>query len=140
MLNSEYIVGLVDGEGSFSIHVWTPRASLKRRALVELRFYVKLNERDLPLLKELQQFFGCGKIYAQKDKRPNHRDCYRYEVFNRQELADTIIPFFEKHPPRSLTKQKDFKIFRHILELVQAKEHFTKTGLENIQTLKIQMH
>lgn len=140
MLTNDYVLGLIDGEGSFSVHVWTPKASLKRRALVELRFYVKLNERDLLLLQELQKFFGCGKIYAQKDKRPNHRNCYRYEVFNRQELTENIIPFFEKNSPKSTSRKKDFEIFKRILWLVQQKEHFTQTGLLAIQELKAQMH
>ena len=140
MLTADYVVGLVDGEGSFNVHVWTPRASLKRRALVELRFYLKLVDRDLPLLQELRMFFGCGKIYRQKDFRPNHNHCSRYEVFNRTELAQIIVPFFETNPLRSVSKQKDFELFKKVLKLVQQKEHFTPTGLLRIQDLKIQMH
>lgn len=140
MLSNDYVVGLVDGEGSFAVHVWTPKSSPKRRALVKLRFYVKLNERDLPLLEELHEFFGCGKIYFQRDRRPNHRNCYRFEVFNRKELAQKIIPFFEAYQPRSGTKLKDFQFFKQILEQVERKEHLTVTGLAAIRELQTQMH
>lgn len=140
MITADYIVGLVDGEGSFNVHVWTPRSSPKRRALVELRFYLKLIDRDLVVLEELQNFFQCGKIYRQKDFRPNHQHCNRFEVFNRTELAEKIVPFFEAHPLRSVSKQHDFSLFKQILGLVQAKEHLTEPGLQTIRSLKEQMH
>jgi len=140
MISADYIVGLVDGEGSFCVHVWTPNSSLKRRALVELRFYLKLIDRDKVVLEELQNFFQCGKIYQQKDFRKNHQHCNRFEVFNRSELATTIVPFFEKHSLQTVSKQKDFVLFSQVLKLVQAKEHLTEPGLTKIRTLKDQMH
>ncbi len=140
MLNADYIVGLVDGEGSFNVHIWTPKSSIRRRALVELRFYLKLIDKDLVVLKELQKFFKCGKIYQQKDYRPNHQHCNRFEVFNRQELAEKIVPFFEAHPLRTVSKKKDFLLFKEILGYVQEKKHFTSAGFASIQNLKAQMH
>lgn len=140
MLNADYIVGLVDGEGSFNVHVWTPKSSPRRRALVEIRFYLKLVNEDLVLLKQLQEFFQCGKIYKQNDPRPNHRHCSRFEVFNRTELTEIIVPFFEANPLRSVSKQRDFKLFRQVINLVRKKQHLTDTGLTKIRNLKIQMH
>ena len=140
MLNADYITGLVDGEGSFNVHVWTPESSVRRRALVELRFYLKLIDKDKIVLEELQTFFQCGKIYQQKDYRPNHQHCNRFEVFNRKELAEVIVPFFEAHPLRTVSKQRDFELFKQILSLVQEKEHLNSTGLSRIHSLKTQMH
>jgi len=140
MIKADYVVGLVDGEGSFCVHVATKQSSPKRRARVELRFFLKLIERDLAVLEKLKEFFQCGAIYFQQDQRPNHQNCYRFEVFNRTELKEIIIPFFEKHPFRTVSKQKDFKIFKEIFFKIQDGQHLTETGLAGIRALQIQMH
>ena len=57
-INPEYIVGLVDGEGSFTVYVRDidqPRQA-KRRVVVEPRFYLKLVEEDKDILYGLQRF------------------------------------------------------------------------------------
>jgi hypothetical protein len=48
MLNPDYIVGLVDGEGSFTVHIRNPneKKTASRRAIVEPKFYLKLVEKD----------------------------------------------------------------------------------------------
>ncbi|MEA2006957.1 MAG: LAGLIDADG family homing endonuclease [Patescibacteria group bacterium] len=141
-INPNYIVGLVDGKGSFTVYVKNPDSlrKVKRRTKVEPRFFLKLNERDKTILFDLKKFFGCGNVYFQKDSRPNHSDCYRYEVANRQDLKDIIIPFFEKNPLRLMTKAKDFKIFCRILKMVLEKKHLKETGLRRIYEIKQRMH
>ena len=56
MLNNQYIVGLVDGEGSFTVYVKNPRntAKTKRRVVIEPRFYVKLIAKDKDILYKLK--------------------------------------------------------------------------------------
>ena len=48
MLNPNYIVGLVDGEGSFTVYVRNPDEikKVKRRTRAEPRFYLKLIEKE----------------------------------------------------------------------------------------------
>ena len=76
--NPDYIIGLVDGEGSFTVYVRHPeKVSLTRRVQIEPKFYLKLIEKDKEILYGLQKFFGCGSVYFQKDNRPNHQNCYR---------------------------------------------------------------
>ena len=142
MLKKEYILGLVDGEGSFTVYVRNPNATneRKRRVLVEPRFYVKLIEKDRKVLDELQKFFGCGNVYFQKDGRKNHQNCYRYEVANRKHLREKIIPFFKMNLLRFPSKQKDFKIFCKLVDLIEKGNHKTPGGLERIYQLKQQMH
>lgn len=141
-LDPNYIVGLVDGEGSFTVYVRDPsrKKNVKRRVRVEPRFYVNLVEDDKEILEELKDFFGCGSIYFQGDKRENHRDCYRYEVFNRGELREVIIPFFKKHSPKITSKQKDFDLFCQIMDLIDQRVHLKKEGLERIYRIKQRMH
>ena len=142
MLDANYVVGLVDGEGSFTAYVKNPDESKERirRARVEPKFYLKLIGEDKKTLDELQKFFGCGNVYFQKDNRPNHQDCFRFEVTRRQDLIDKIIPFFRRNKLQLRSKTKDFQLFCEIVERVMKNEHLTDQGLRKIHKLKEQMH
>lgn len=133
MLSEEYIVGLVDGEGSFYVRLNT---DVRRRNKVELKFSVKLRHQDKEILESLKQSFGCGNVYFQKDKRPNHSDCYRFEVNNKKDIIEKIIPFFDNNPPKIESRKRDFELFKKIAELSQK----DKLDLEKIQLLKNEMH
>lgn len=140
-MNPNYVVGLVDGEGSFSVYVRkSGQTRTKRRVLVEPKFFVKLVEKDKVILEALRKFFDCGKIYFQKDSRPNHQPCYRFEVFNRNDLNEKIIPFFQKYPPQFPSKKKDFDLFREITEKINRGSHLTKQGILKIYRIKEKMH
>ena len=141
-INPNYIVGLVDGEGSFTAYVKNPdsKKKVKRRTKVEPKFYLKLIEKDKEILDKLKKFFGCGAVYFQKDKRKNHQDCYRYEVANRNDLGKIIIPFFKNNPLKLPSKKRDFEIFCRILKMVQEKKHLAESGLRKIYLLKQKMH
>lgn len=139
-LKPEYIIGLVDGEGSFAIHLRDPKKSVKRRAIVEPRFYLKLQHRDKPVLLALKEFFGCGNVYIQRDQRKNHQLCYRYEVANRQDLSEIIVPFFKAYPLNLPSKKKDFLLFSKALALIAKKVYFTEAGKRKIQNLVSKMH
>ena len=143
MLKPDYIVGLVDGEGSFTVFIRNPdkeSVKIKRRVVAEPKFYLKLIEKDKKILYELQNFFGCGKVYFQKDSRPNHQHCYRYEVFNWDELENIIIPFFKKNKLKFRSKLKDFEIFCDLMKRFKKKEHYTLKGLKNLCKIKARMH
>ena len=141
-INANYLVGLVDGEGSFTVYVKNPDSTkkVKRRTKVEPRFYIKFIEKDRKILDEIKKFFGCGNVYFQKDKRANHQNCYRYEVANRNDLEKIIIPFFKSNSLRLRSKSGDFEIFCKIFDLIQEKHHFTDVGLRKIYKLKQMMH
>ena len=133
MLSSDYVVGLVDGEGSFNVRI---NRQPTRRAKVELKFSLKLRHQDKPVLDALQQFFGCGKVYIQNDRRENHSLCYRFEVQNRKEIIEKIVPFFEANPPQAPSRKLDFELFKKITELLQS----SPVDIEKIEQFKEQMH
>lgn len=140
VLSADYIVGLTDGEGSFTVFLNPPNkkhGSISYR--VQCRYYIKMREDDLPLLEKVQKFWGVGKIYFQREYRENQRDNYRFEIFNYDLLKHVVIPFFKRHPLES-KRVKDFELFCQILDLAMAKAHHTKEGLEKIMELKSQMH
>ena len=131
MLDKNYVLGLVDGEGSFNVRV----NRLGRRARVELRFSLKLRHQDKKILEELQKFFGCGSVYIQRDKRKNHSLCYRFEVQSRRDIIEKIIPFFSKNSPKIPSRKRDFEIFKQITGLLK-----NNSDLEKIENLKNQLH
>jgi len=159
MLSADYIVGLTDGEGSFSVFLNPPNKKHgSRNYRVQCRYYIKMREDELPLLEKVKSFWGCGKIYFQREYRENQRNNYRFEIFNysllnqivvrnnyRFEifnyslLNQIVVPFFKQHPLQSKRK-KDFLLFCRILDLALKKEHHTKTGLRKIRKLKEKMH
>ena len=133
MLEKNYIIGLVDGEGSFNVRI---NSDNNRRAKVELKFSLKLRHQDKEILDELQKFFGCGKVYIQRDKRKNHSLCYRFEVQNKKEVFEKIIPFFTENPPKIPSRKVDFELFKEIAELSKN----DSIDFDKIQILKEKMH
>ena len=141
MLKVAYITGLIDGEGSFTVYINRGKnTERKRRVRLEPKFYIKLVEEDRDILYQLKQYFGCGNVYFQRDKRPNHKNCYRYEVTKREDLQKIIIPFFKANPVKFATKQRDFKIFCEIMAAINKNKHLTSSGLAELYQLKQKMH
>ncbi len=141
-LSSDYVVGLVDGEESFTVYVKniSEGKGVGRRARVEPKFYLKLIEKDKHILYALQEFFGCGSVYFQKDTRPRHQHCYRYEVYNRDDLNRIIVPFFQKNNLKFPSKAKDFEVFCKIMAMINDGDHFKRSGLKKMFALKQTMH
>ena len=141
-LTPDYIVGLVDGEGSFTVYIRDPAVSTPRarRVKAEPKFYLKLVERDREILYGLQKFFGCGNVYFQRERRANHQQCYRYEVSRREDLEKVIIPFFAAHELRIPSKRNDFRIFCDLFRRIRNGEHRTDGGLEKLFEIKRRMH
>jgi len=142
MITKDYIVGLVDGEGSFTAHVRKSNklSKIKRRARIEPRFFLKLIEKDKKILYELKRYFGCGQVYFQKDSRPKHQNCYRFEVFNRKDLNRVVIPFFKENSLKLPSKKKDFDLFCKIMQAIEKGKHLTDSGLICLLKIKDQMH
>jgi hypothetical protein len=141
-LTPDYVVGLVDGEGSFTVYIRDVSVEKKvlRRVVAEPKFYIKLIEKDKDILYKLKEFFGCGSVYFQKDTRPNHQNCFRYEVYNRKDLLEIIIPFFKRHKLKFVSKRSDFETFCLLLEMMKKEEHKTESGLRKKFALKQTMH
>lgn len=126
-LNPYYITGFVDGEGSFIITV-NPNSSFKTGYRVKATFSIGLHERDLPLLKLIQNYFGVGSISKQG------KNSMQYRVSSIKELG-LIISHFYKYPLVS-KKNADFLLFKEAYSLIKQGEHLSMEGLKNILALK----
>ena len=54
-------------------------------------------------------------------------------------LLQRIIPFFVMHPLKS-EKREDFEKFHGVLRLMEAGEHLTTAGVNNVRCLTAQMN
>jgi len=140
MITADYVVGLTDGEGCFYINARPPDKRYQgSKAGVETHFYIKLREDDLSLLKQVKNFFKCGAVYYQKEKRKNHSPCYRFEINSHKDIQGVVIPFFDKYPLKS-KKKKNYLIFRKIAMIIGNSNYKEDENLRKILKLKSQMN
>ena len=129
VLDPWFVVGFTDGEGSFTITIYKDKEYVTGWH-IQAMYQIHLHAKDLPLLKQIQSFFGVGTIQTIKS---NNSAIYR--VTHKKELIERIIPFFDKY--NLLTqKRADFELFKSVVILMQNREHITKEGLIKIVNIK----
>ena len=138
-----WVIGFVDGEGCFSVSFIRQPSRRSRRGYrtgyqVSHRFVVTQGVKSVACLEELHGFFGVGRVFVNR-RHDNHREhLAQYIVDKRDDLVETIIPFFRRHPLRS-SKQSDFEKFATSLRVVEDGRHLTPMGLIEIaQTMNRQ--
>lgn len=82
-INTDYLVGLVDGDGCFSFGFITTR----RR--ISTCFTVVQGSEDRSVLEDVQSYLGCGKVYDQQSKSS------RYQVGKVTDLLEKVLPEFK---------------------------------------------
>ena len=131
-LEAQWITGFVDGEGCFHVGI-NEHSDMSCGYQVLPEFTVVQHERDVQILHALKAHFGCGVV------RRNHGDRMAYRVRGKQHLLEHIIPFFEKHELKS-KKRADFVKFRRILRMMDAGDHLSSDGVEEIRRIASQMN
>lgn len=136
-LDARYIVGLVDGEGSFHINIrrWPKN---KNGYSVSAEFSMDLLDEDVEILRSLQQTLECGTVIPKRQRKDKWRLQARYHVTNLKDINEIIVPFFKENPPQFPTKKTDFEVWCQILELMNAGKHLTNEGLEKVLELREQ--
>ena len=133
-----WIVGFVDGEGTFSVSL-NRNSTTTTGYQVFPEFVVTQGAKSLAALQEIQEYFGCGKIYENR-RYDNHRESmYRYVVRSFNDLTTVIIPFFQRFPLRT-AKQKDFQKFCEVIELMKERKHINSDGVGTIRLIINQMN
>jgi hypothetical protein len=136
LMQQGWVVGFVDGEGCFSIGFirqagGVGRAGYKTGYQVTHEFAVTQGAQSVACLQELREFFGVGQVLANK-RYDNHREhLYRYVVRRREDLVETIVPFFRTHPLRT-SKRENFEKFAKCLDAIMAGRHLSGDGLIEI--------
>jgi hypothetical protein len=112
-----YIVGLVDGEGCFSISI-KKQNNAKFGWAIDPVFHVTQKKEHRQILELLKAVFKCGRIIP---KPGQENTALQYIVDARRNLMEKIIPFFKKHKP--IIKWKEFEIFAKVVEALEKGEH-----------------
>ncbi len=134
-LDPGWIVGFVDGEGCFSVAIHRNRNATRNGGWqLTPTFQVYQHESKRDVLEEIAAFYGCGAIYA---KGPNSK-VLTYSVSSLRDSAQTIVPFFERHPLR--VKAQDFQRYATIVRWMRYKEHLRPDGFERAVRLAYEMN
>ena len=136
-LSPWYVVGFVDGEGSFSVSI-THHRTLKTRIEISPDFSIELRKDDEEILKRIQTLLGIGTIYYVKFRNNAWNDHAKLKVRSVKELHEIIIPFFRTYPLQA-KKAKVFELFAQIVEMMMKKEHLSYGGIQKIKKLRDQM-
>lgn len=122
-----YIVGFVDGEGSFNISlrkkhdykfIWQPVLSFN------------VSQKDRSFLDRMQQIFNCGIVKRRKD------GLHSYDVTNPSDLEKRILPFFKCFRLLSKNKSKNFLLFSQAVRLMVEKKHLQPDGLRKLLLIR----
>jgi hypothetical protein len=131
-----YVVGLVDGEGSF--HVAFPRRDdLTFGMAVIPEFHLSQHKESKQVLELTKKLFGCG--YIKENHRNSADKTLVYVIRSKEDLLLRIIPFFEIYQLKT-SKKKDFEIFARIVKLIHQGKHSEKKGLRKIINLAYSMN
>jgi len=135
---ANWIVGFTDGEGCFTVSVFK-NPTTKSGWQIFPEFVVTQGKKSLPALELMKQFFNCGIITINK-RHDNHKEhLYRYCVRNLKDLEEVILPFFRKNSLRT-AKERDFKIFAQVTELMREQAHLKPSGFKKIVQMISQMN
>ena len=133
-----YVAGFVDGEGSFNVSFTkqkNDKLELGFRWLIHLGFQVYQHEDHRDILVLLQkEVFHTGRIY----RKSSPYNVMTFAIDNSRNLKEKVIPFFDKY--KLIVKNKDYLLFKEILDLFLAKEHLTINGIEKIIDLAFMMN
>ena len=118
-----YLVGFVDGEGSFNV-------SLRKKGDYRLGWQVVLSfnvsQKERTILALMKKHFNCGIIKQRSD------GLYSYDVTTPCAIQKEIIPFFERYNFLSSSKKRNFLIFKKIVKLMSERRHLDEEGFEKI--------
>lgn len=101
-----WFAGFFDGEGSFNFY------TLYRRGIPNYRvgIHIALRDDDIEVIKFIQQNLGVGRIYR-KPARNATNPSVEFAVRAYNELAEVIIPLFDRYPLKS-RKAKEFEFWK----------------------------
>ena len=123
--NADWLVGFTEGDGCFSATITKSR--------ILMTFWITQNHLDRSLLLAIKDWFNCGHVYPLKGSRKDNT--IQYTVQKRSDLTNLIVPFFEKHPLRTVKKQKDFEAFKSILNILNTRKPLSSADRNELQQI-----
>lgn len=110
-----WFAGLVDGEGSFTLHL-----DSKRRFIPQPRFDLTMRADDLAMLEAIREELGYGLVNVRKTSYTNPQGYHskRMAAFIVWKKSDCLklVELLEKYPLRS-KKARDFRLWAEAVRL-----------------------
>jgi NADH:ubiquinone oxidoreductase subunit K len=132
-LDSSFITGLIDAEGSFVVTI-LKNTRYRLGWVIQARFQFKLHEKDKDLVLAIQDFYNnIGYI-----SNINKRNTVEFRVTNIKDLY-VIISHLESNPLLT-NKCADFLLFKEIYFIILGNKHYTPEGLQKIINNKAVMN
>ncbi len=132
IIKPEWLLGFVDGEGCFFVGI-NKNKSMRHKIQVLPEFTIVQHKRDVDILYQIKDFFGCGIV------RVNHGDRWAYRVRGHESLIRTIVPFFDRYILKT-KKQQNYLLFREVIYIMKNKEHLSQEGIDKIMLIKQEMN
>jgi hypothetical protein len=124
-----YIAGLVDGEGTISLHFRRSKSKYHERTNVE--FLVQICNTDIPLLEKIKEIVGCGNLQCGRSGKKGLKNAMNFRICNRMAVrefllqireylilkrkhADLVLDFMEQHKFGTPLSGKDIEMIKTI--------------------------
>ena len=133
-----WVVGFVDGEGSFTVSILKNSTSSTGWQVFP-EFIVTQGAKSKSVLYSFKEFFGCGEVYVNRRFDNHKQHLYRYCVRSLKDLSETIIPFFNMYSLKT-NKRKDFRYFTKIMKLIDQRRHLDLEGIKLIAEIAMKMN
>ena len=133
-LHPQYIIGFIDGEGSFSVSIYYDE-KMKDKIFIRPVLEIELRADDRKILERIQRTLRCGIIFECKYERYGWYPHMKYRINRFDEVTGILIPFLEKYPLQA-KKAEVFKYFKKIVQKRMKGEHLTKKGVREIIELR----
>ncbi len=135
ILQGYWITGFSDAESTFSVKIVKDKSRFLGIRLIPV-FVIKLDIRDIEVLKKIKNFFNVGSVTVRTRKG---KYIGIYSVQSLKDLTQVIIPHFNKYTLLT-QKQRDFILFSLIVNLINNKQYLTEEGLNKILSIRAYMN
>jgi len=105
-----WFVGFFDGEGALKCESGTDH----RPPDVLLNIGLKLTDHHMGLLLDVQKALGCGSCPTDRGSTKKSKGQALFRVASINDLAEVIIPLFERHPLRT-TKRLEYDLWKKVV-------------------------
>lgn len=137
-LPGEYVAGFIDGEGCFTI-VISKHKTKKLGVDARLHFQIEVRSDDLPIIQDIQETLGCGRIYHLSYERYGWNPHVELKVSSIREITEKLMPFLSEYPLRA-KKRFSYEYFLQAVEVFGRKEHLTLEGVKKLRNIREKMN
>lgn len=133
-LHPYYVVGFIDGEGSFSVSIGKHK-TLSRGLEVRPEFEIELRADDRKILERILITIGCGKIYDCSYQRYGWYPHVKYKITSTKQMEQYLFPFLDRYPLQA-KKSIIYRFFKEIVLMIRKKQHLSNKGFNKILILR----